>query len=248
MTAAMTASSFSRRLRMGLGAVLGAAAAAALVPAPAHASIFGKGSLFKKKPAEDFTAARAPAAAPLPVPAATGAIFQVADGYAALHEGWRARRVGDPLTIVLVERTAASKSASSKIDSEGGFGLTPPTTGPLGSLISPTDIGTSGERGFKGTGTADQANSLSGEVSVTVAEVYPNGTMLVRGQKRVTLNRGDEFVQIKGLVRTADVDRDNRVLSTRVADAQIAYTGKGDVARASRQGWLSRFFQVVSPF
>ena len=99
-----------------------------------------------------------------------------------------------------------------------------------------------------GTGTAGQANSLSGEISVTVAQVYPNGTMLVQGQKRVTLNRGDEFIQIKGLVRTADVDRDNRVASTRVADAQIAYTGKGDVARAGRQGWLSRFFQVVSPF
>ena len=72
--------------------------------------------------------------------------------------------------------------------------------------------------------------------------------MLVEGQKRVTLNRGDEFVRIRGLVRIADVGLDNRVASTRVADAEISYTGKGDVARASRQGWLSRFFQVVSPF
>jgi flagellar L-ring protein precursor FlgH len=64
----------------------------------------------------------------------------------------------------------------------------------------------------------------------------------------VTLNRGDEFVQIKGIVRIADISADNRVPSTRVADARIAYTGKGDVARASRQGWLSRFFSVISPF
>ena len=106
----------------------------------------------------------------------------------------------------------------------------------------------SGSRGFNGGGTADQSNALSGEVSVTVAEVFPNGTMLVQGQKRVTLNRGDEFVQIKGIIRIADIDANNRVASTRVADAQIAYTGKGDVARASRQGWLSRFFQVISPF
>ena len=155
--------------------------------------------------------------------------------------------VGDPLTIVLVERTAASKSSTSKLDSGGGFGVTPPTTGPL-NLFNTTDASVSGNRNFNGVGTAGQANSLSGEISVTVAAVYPNGTMLVQGQKRVTLNRGDEFIQIKGLVRTADVDRDNRVASTRVADAQIAYTGKGDVARAGRQGWLSRFFQVVSPF
>lgn len=212
---------------------------ALLVAAQANAQLFGR-----KAPAEDFSAARPlpPVAAP-----ATGSIFQVADGYAALHEGWRARRVGDPLTIVLVERTAATKSAGSKLDSDGDFGIRPPATGPL-SLFNPSDARIGGDRAFTGAGQANQANSLSGEVSVVVAEVYPNGTMLVQGQKRVTLNRGDEFVAIKGVVRMADVDVNNRVLSTRVADARISYTGKGDVARASRQGWLSRFFQVVSPF
>ena len=207
---------------------------------PAQAGIFGK-----KKPKEDFSAAPPPRALP-PAPA-NGSIFQPQDGYAALYEGTRARRAGDPLTIVLVENMSASKSSSSKLDSGGGFGLTPPSTGPL-NLFKPTDIGASGNRNFNGKGTADQSNSLSGEVSVTVVEVYPNGTMLVQGQKRVTLNRGDEFVQIKGVVRVADISADNRVLSTRVADARIAYTGKGDVARAGRQGWLSRFFQVISPF
>lgn len=210
-------------------------------PQPADAGLFGG-----RKQAPDPFAAAAPLPPPVPVPA-NGAIFQAADGYAALYEGTRARRVGDPLTIVLTERTAASKSANAKLDSTGGFGIVPPATGPL-SLFKPSDIGASGKRNFNGGGSADQANSLSGEVSVTVAAVYPNGTMLVQGQKRVTLNRGDEFVRIRGLVRTADVDAYNRVPSTRVADAEIGYTGKGDVARSSRQGWLSRFFQVVSPF
>jgi len=212
----------------------------ALAPAPAQAGLFGK-----KAPPEDFSAARG--APPVVLEPATGSIFAASQGYAALYEGWRARRVGDPLTIVLVEQTAASKSASSKLDSQGSGRITPPATGLL-NLFPPSSATASGARAFNGTGAADQANSLSGEVSVTVAEVYPNGTMLVQGQKRLTLNRGDEYVRIKGIVRTADVDRENRVLSTRVADAQIAYTGKGDVARASRQGWLSRFFSVVSPF
>ena len=184
---------------------------------------------------------------PPPPREATGAIFDVNDGYAGLYEGTRARRVGDPLTIVLTERTIGSKSATSNLDSKGSLGITPPATGPL-SFFKPTDIGMGSGRGFTGAGTTDQANSLSGEVSVTVAEVYPNGTMLVQGQKRVTLNRGDEWVRIRGIVRTADIDRDNRVASTRVADADISYTGKGDVARAARQGWLGRFFSVVSPF
>lgn len=223
--------------------LIGVSIVAALVigtGAPAQAGIFGK-----KKAKEDFSAAPPPRALP-PAPA-NGSIFQPQDGYAALYEGTRARRVGDPLTIVLVENMSASKSSSSKLDSGGGFGITPPSTGPL-NLFKPTDVGASGTRNFNGKGSADQSNSLSGEVSVTVVEVYPNGTMLVQGQKRVTLNRGDEFVQIKGVVRVADITADNRVLSTRVADAKISYTGKGDVARAGRQGWLGRFFSVISPF
>ena len=232
----------SHWIEITLAAIAGLLVLAAFAPVRADAGLFGK-----KAPREDFTAIRAPVApAPLPV-VANGSIFQADDGYAALYEGWRARKVGDPVTIVLVERTAASKSASSKLDSSGSFGLTPPTTGPF-SLFNPSDAKASGNRGFDGKGSTDQANSLSGEVSVTVAEVFPNGTMTVQGQKRVTLNRGDEFVRIKGLIRMADVDAYNRVPSTRVADAQISYTGKGDVARASRQGWLCRFFQVVSPF
>ena len=229
-------------IKFAAGLVAGTLLAIALAPAPAHAA-------GHKKHKEDFSTpmpAVAPVAAPAPAPA-NGSIFQADDGYAALYEGPRARRVGDPLTIVLVEHTSASKSASSNLDSSGAFGITPPTTGAL-ALFSASDASLGGNRGFKGAGTTDQSNALTGAVSVTVAAVYPNGTMLVQGQKRVTLNRGDEFIQIKGLVRTADIASDNTVLSTRVADAQIAYTGKGDVARASRQGWLSRFFSVISPF
>lgn len=228
-------------MKFAAGLLTGVAIVAAIALAqPAHAQLFGK-----KAPKEDFSASLpvSPAAAA----PANGSIFQPADGYAALHEGTRARRVGDPLTIVLVERTSASKSAGSQLDSGGGFSLTPPSTGAL-SLFKESDASVSGKRNFKGAGTADQSNALSGEITVTVAAVYPNGTMLVQGQKRVTLNRGDEFIQIKGVVRATDIDANNRIASTRVADARIAYTGKGDVARASRQGWLGRFFSVISPF
>ena len=217
-------------------------AVTAAVAAPAHAGLFGKKKTAPPPEYRTMYPPPAPPAAP-----ANGAIFQAANGYGGLYEGSRARAVGDPLTIVLVERTSASKSAATKLDSSGSFGVTPPTTGAL-SLLKDTDTGVSGKRGFGGTGTADQSNALSGEVSVTVAQVLPNGTMIVQGRKTVTLNRGDEFIQIRGIVRPADIGADNRVLSTRVADASIAYTGRGDVARAARQGWFSRFFQTVSPF
>ena len=105
-----------------------------------------------------------------------------------------------------------------------------------------------GSQDFTGGGEAEQSNALSGEITVTIAQVFPNGTMLVRGEKQLTLNRGDEFIQISGLVRQSDVGPDNRIASTRVADAKITYTGKGEFARSSKQGWLQRFFSRISPF
>ncbi|RJF93242.1 flagellar basal body L-ring protein FlgH [Sphingomonas cavernae] len=198
---------------------------------------------------KDRVSEYAPSYAPAPVtaPVANGSIFQVSQGYAPLTSGTRAAMVGDVLTIALVERTLASKSATQTADRAGNIGLTPPTTGPL-SFFSPSDVNMGGNSTFNGKGQATQSNALQGEISVTVAEVYPNGTMLVRGEKLVRLNRGDEFVQFSGLVRPTDIGADNRVLSTRVADARINYTGKGEVARASRQGWMQRFFSMLSPF
>jgi len=177
-----------------------------------------------------------------------GAIFQQAAGYAPLISGGRAASVGDVLTIQLVEKTDASKSASTDLDRSGGASITPPTTGLFSKLFSASDASASSAGTFKGKGDAAQSNALTGQISVTVAKVYSNGNLLVRGQKALTLNRGDEYIQISGVVRPADINPDNSVLSTRVADARITYSGKGDVQRASTQGWLGRFFQVINPF
>lgn len=198
----------------------------------------------KKKIATDAFVATAPVV-PAP-PQANGAIFQNA-GYAPLTSGTKAAAVGDIVTVMLVERMAASKSNSATTDRGGNIGLSPPATGPL-SLFSAGDINMGGDQSFKGKGETAQSNSLSGEISVTIAEVRPNGTFLVKGEKMLTLNRGDEKVQFSGLVRAVDISPDNRVASTRVADAQIRYTGKGEIARASQQGWLQKFFSIISPF
>ena len=201
------------------------------------------GAAAKDKLPPDAFAATAPVSPP--PPPANGAIFQ--GSYAPLTSGGRASQVGDLITIQLVERTAATKSNAAGTQRDGNVGLTPPSTGPL-SLFNPSDVAMGGAQKFKGKGDASQSNALSGEVSVTIAEVYPNGTMLVRGEKLLTLNRGDERVQIAGIVRAMDIGPDNRVLSTRVANATIRYVGKGEIARASQQGWLQRFFSIISPF
>ncbi len=191
----------------------------------------------------------APTVIPLPKPpVANGAIFQASNGYSALTNGARAAMVGDIVTISLVERTQASKTTSADTARNGSIGVTPPTTGILSKLFSASDISAGGQNSFTGKGNASQSNALSGEITVTIAATYPNGTMLVKGEKALTLNRGDEYIQISGLVRQADIAPDNRIASTRVADAKIIYKGKGEIANASRQGWLQRFFSAISPF
>ena len=186
--------------------------------------------------AQEFVAVTA---APPPEPAAAnGAIFQLASGYSALTNGTRASQKGDIITILLVEQTRASKSNSASKDRNGGFSLAPPTTG-LFSLFSPSDVASSGSQNFSGSGSADQSNSLKGQISVTVAENYPNGT---------SLNRGDEHTQFSGLIRAIDISADNTIPSTKVADARIIYGGTGEIASASKQGWLQKFFSFISPF
>jgi flagellar L-ring protein precursor FlgH len=184
---------------------------------------------------------------PAPQAAANGAIFQPQNGYAPLTSGQRAAQVGDVITIVLTERTQGTSSSSAQTNREGSLSLTPPATGPL-SFFRPSDVAMGGGNEFQGRGQTGQSNSLTGEVTVTVEEVLPNGTMRVRGEKRLRINRGNEAIRLSGIVRPGDLTSDNRVLSTRVADANIEYVGRGEIARSSRMGWLQRFFNILSPF
>ncbi|MGE8499346.1 MAG: flagellar basal body L-ring protein FlgH [Pseudomonas sp.] len=197
---------------------------------------------------------------PLPAAQNNGSIYQ--SGFENnLFDDRKAYRVGDIITITLNERTQASKNANSNIqkDSSGNmgvpnlFGMTVAPDNPLRSLSAlgmtnnnlSLDASWNSQRDATGSGQAGQSNSLSGSITVTVAEMLPNGILAVRGEKWMTLNTGDELVRISGLVRADDVATDNTVPSTRVADARITYSGTGAFADASQPGWLSRFF--VSP-
>lgn len=189
----------------------------------------------------------APTYMPSVPPAPTGGIFQPSSGYTGLYEGTRAHRVGDLVTILLVESTVTSKSVRSKNDRSGSLSFVPPLTGPF-AFLDPSDLKASGAGSFSGSGSAGQNSSLATALAVTIVEVRPNGTALVQGEKNMLLSQGDEWVRFRGIIRLADVDAENTVMSSRVAEAAIEYSGKGDLQRASRPGWLSRFFSIISPF
>ncbi len=181
-----------------------------------------------------------------PAPSA-GAIFQAGSGYSGLVTGTRARALGDMVTIILTENTTTTKSTQGRTLREGSFGITPPAAGPL-DFLNPESLKAAAEGSFTGGGNAAQQSRLNGAVAVTIAAIYPNGTAEVVGEKQMMFSQGDEWVQFAGRIRLVDIDSDNRLASSLVANARIIYSGKGAVQQASRPGWLSRFFNFISPF
>lgn len=171
------------------------------------------------------------------------------------QESWFGRKrdydVGDVVTVVLNEATQASRAQSGSVSRESSNDMLTPgalaVLRPSGGALA--DFSTSGNKiESAGGGTAEQQASLAATVAVTVVEVLANGNLVVRGEKRLTLTEGSEVIQVSGIIRARDIAPDNTVLSRRIANAQITYQGRGDMARASRPGWGTRLFMNIWPF
>lgn len=165
--------------------------------------------------------------------AQTGGLFWFQDRLAA--------QPGDALTVILQERTQAQKSARTSTGKDQDFSLSVPLLGGVSDDLG-IDTELSSSRGFDGSGDSSQSNSLQGELTVLVTERLPNGYLRVAGEKVLQLNQGSEYLRLSGIVRPDDIAPDNSVLSTRIAQADISYSGHGALAQANAQGWLARFF------
>lgn len=180
-----------------------------------------------------------------PQAAATGGSIYRAGPGLNLYSDRRARDVGDLLTITLIENTTAQTSATTAVDKTSQISMAAPNLAGAALTYDGRDLlsaSANGARGFSGNGNSAQSNRLQGSLTVTVVQRLPNGNLVVQGQKNMRLNQGDEMVQIQGIVRAADINPDNSVPSSRVADARIAYGGRGAIAQSNSMGWLGRFF------
>ncbi|MGI1944584.1 flagellar basal body L-ring protein FlgH [Shewanella glacialipiscicola] len=200
-------------------------------------------STHKKPIADDpFYAPVYPEAPPTKV-AATGSIYQESQS-ASLYSDIRAHKVGDIITIVLKESTQAKKSAGNEIKKGSDLSIDPLFAG--GSNVSvggvPIDLRYKDSMNTKRESDADQSNSLNGSISANVMQVLNNGSLVIRGEKWISINNGDEFIRVTGLIRSQDINTDNTIDSTRMANARIQYSGTGTFADAQQVGWLSQFF------
>jgi flagellar L-ring protein precursor FlgH len=192
---------------------------------------------------EEFVPVYDEAATFLPPPV-TGGIYS--DGARGLFASdIRAAGVGDVLTVQFTERFAATKSQTASGARSSNYEIDLPDV--LTGGFDDARLSNSTDQSFTGRGGAAQSNSFTGRLTVTVVRVLPNGHLEVMGQKRITLNNGNEYVRLTGTVRPEDIGPDNVVLSDRLANADIRYVGAGDTADTARPGWLRRGLTTVSP-
>lgn len=195
-----------------------------------------------------FTAVQPPQAAVAPMP--TGSIYR-----GVQSENWFGRgrnfQVGDVITVLLDERMQGSRSTRTDVSRESknnalpsALGIIPGGIRGAAATLNLNESNTTSS----GTGTADQTASLTGSLAVSVVEVMPNGNLVVRGEKQLSLSEGSEVIQISGVIRPQDVSPNNTVLSRRLAHSQIAYRGSGDLAMAAQPGWGTRLLNRFWPF
>lgn len=180
---------------------------------------------------------------------ATGAIY---NGRASENFFGRGRsfQVGDVITVILDESATAKRSqvgslsrASTNDVLKGNNAVIAAAGNFLGGASTLGATVTN-----KGTGTADQSATLTGSVAVSVIEIMANGNLVLRGEKQVALTEGSEVIQVAGVVRAEDIAPNNTVASRRLANAQIAYRGTGDLAATSRAGWGTSGLLKLWPF
>ena len=167
-----------------------------------------------------------------------------------LTEDRRARRVNDLVTIRVVERLTGSGSADASLakDSDAGIGVTSffGVEKRLPSTIDPTSL-VAGKTStdFKGGGTTTRAGELSANMTARVADVLPNGDLVVEGVREIEINGDRQIVVLTGVVRTTDIAPSNVVTSTAIGQLRIRYFGRGLMKDNLKPGWLVRVLNKV---
>lgn len=201
----------------------------------------------KKRRFDPGEYAKAPERAP-------GSLFSP-DG-SGLFEDVIAARVGDIIVVQIDERDSGARDASSDLSRKDDSSFAVPNAfGLMAALqerfpkVDPTALfGGQRETKFSGSGQTSRKGQLSATLPVRVRRVMPNGDFYIEGTKVVMVGHEEQHIYVSGLISPRDITADNTVLSSRIADAEIEYTGRGDISDQQRQGWMARTLGKVWPF
>jgi flagellar L-ring protein FlgH len=157
----------------------------------------------------------------------------------SLFSDQKATRVGDAVTVLVVESSSASNDAQTSAERESNISFS--AAGQAGTSSLPdVSLGVGSGNSFKGQGATSSRGSLRAKISARVDSVLPNGNLVINGKRTIVINGEEQVITLAGIVRPSDVQADNSVYSYNISDAQIAFEGSGIVSRAQGPGWITK--------
>jgi len=162
----------------------------------------------------------------------------------SLFSDQKANKIGDAVTILVVESSQASNNAQTNSGRTSKLSLT--ATGTLGKNPIPgADITAGTDNQFTGTGTTTTTGMIQTKISATIDSVLQNGNLVIKGSRKIAINGEEQTIKIKGIVRTSDINADNSVLSYNISEAEISFEGDGMINDSQHPGWLTKFLHWI---
>jgi flagellar L-ring protein FlgH len=171
----------------------------------------------------------------------------------------KAAKIGDIITVTINENATSTQSATTNTAKDTSINMQAPNVLGLpsnlgiqnflnmGTQFDPS-VNASIANSMQGTGTVTRNGTLTATISAIITDIVPSGNLRIEGRRSVTVNNEEQIMILRGVVRPQDINFDNTISSTLIADAAISYTGEGVVADEQRKGWLARVFSKVWPF
>jgi flagellar L-ring protein precursor FlgH len=220
------------------------------------------GTMSTKKTCLPSTPTQGPSAStPMILPPAAPAVAETPSGSGSLWgdashsltKDIKARKVGDTVTITVSEKAQASKQSTNQTGKSKDFNGNLQFNGFTYAGVNLLDAASTGYSGkftnnYKGTGQASRTDTMSTYMTATVVNVLPNGNLVIRGSRWTKVNDEMQQIVLEGMIRPSDINRNNQILSQNIADAKIYFMGKGPITATNKPGWLSQFFDYISPF
>lgn len=200
-----------------------------------------------------------PVAVPMPAPESPSHLANSLwrTGSTTFFRDQRAARVGDIVTVLIdiadsanvANSTSRSRTNSQDSDLSNFLGLEGSLDNILPDAVSPSATTSFGStNALEGNGSIQRNESVSLEVAALITQTLPNGNLVIQGNQEVLVNSELRNLVVTGIIRPEDITNDNTVNHTQIAEARIAYGGRGDITRMQRAPWGSRIYEAVFPY
>lgn len=182
-----------------------------------------------------------------------------------MYDSGKARAIGDLVTIVISETSSTSKAESISTSKSADKSATPNVVDPLtnvdtrrstpegigrllNSIATMQGLSVSSSDSFSGTGNASTSETLTAQITARIVDVMPNGTLVIKGERRVKMKKEEVSIIMTGVIRKRDISQANTINSSLMSDAHIYYETAGDVTDGTQPGFLWRLIQFINPF